>query len=117
MSALLKQTTDSMLKDHVLSIVNFLENGYLGEETNGEGDPLSAYDYLQDVLDINWILNNDKTYKGARLLVAFGGPNIWIDTNLEQVEGHWWGEKFICQYRHSDFAYELDEALEQIMGG
>lgn len=33
-----------------------------------------------DVLDVEWILTSDKELKGARLLVAFGGLNIWIDT-------------------------------------
>jgi hypothetical protein len=113
MSALPKQSTDQMLKDQVLHIVNQIESEEWGENIDGETP--SAYDYLTDVLDINWILNNDKSYKGARLLVAFGGPNIWIDTNLEQVEGYWWGEKFIAQYNHCNGAIELDNACEDLM--
>ena len=115
MSALPKDSTDQMLKDHVLSIVNSIENEQWGEDIE-DGQQATAFDYLSDVLDINWILNSDKTFKGARLLVAFGGPNIWIDTNLEQVEGYWWGEKFIAQYNHCNGAIELDQACEDLMG-
>lgn len=107
-------STDTMLKDQVLSIVKSIEEGAWGSSYDDEDQPGSAYDYLQDALDFNWLLNSDKSYKGARVLVAFGGPNIWIDTNLEQVEGYWWGEKFIAQYNHTDGAIELDEALEDI---
>ena len=53
---------------------------------------LSGYDYLEDALDIEYYVASDKTYLGARILVAFGGPNIWIDTKRGEVEGHWGGE-------------------------
>lgn len=107
---------DQMLKDHVLHIVKTIEQAEWGQSVDDENEPGTAYDYLSDVLDINWILNSDRSYKGARLLVAFGGPNIWIDTNLEQVEGYWWGSKFIAQYNHTDGAIELDNALEELFG-
>jgi hypothetical protein len=113
MTTIEKDSTKDMLKNKVLHICEQLENGF-NDELNSDDEQFSAYDYLQDVLDINWILNSDKSVKGARLLVAFGGPNIWIDTNLEQVEGYWWGEKFIAQYRTSEFSKELDYALEDI---
>lgn len=107
-------STDTMLKDQVLHIAKTIEDGSWGSSLDDEDEAGTAYDYLQDVYDINYITNSDKTYKGARLLVAFGGPNIWIDTNLEQVEGYWWGEKFIAQYNHTNGAIELDEALQDI---
>jgi hypothetical protein len=75
------------------------------------GEEFTAWDYLRDTLDINWILNNDRTYKGARVLVAFGGPNIWIDTVNERVEGYWWGDKYFASYNDS---IGLDSALEEL---
>ena len=76
-----------------------------------DGEEFTAWDYLRDALDINWILNNDRTYKGARVLVAFGGPNIWIDTVNEQVEGYWWGDKCLVSYND---AIDLDSTLEEL---
>lgn len=104
---------DNGLREMVLNIVRTIEEGDWGEPEEGE-DYSSAYDFLQDTYDINYITHSDKKYKGARLLVAFGGPNIWIDTNLEQVEGYWWGDKFIAQYNHTNGAIELDDALEDL---
>ena len=104
------------IKSHVLSIINDLNRGYAGygtEDDNGEYQ--DAFQYLEEVLDINWVLNNDKTLKGARLLVAFGGPNIWIDTSKGTVEGNWWGDSFTGVYdTDSEFANDLSEALETI---
>ena len=104
------------IKSHVLSIINDLNNGYDGYGTENEyGEYQDAFQYLQDVLDINWVLNSDRTLKGARLLVAFGGPNIWIDTCKGTVEGHWWGDSFTDTYdTNSEFARDLDEALDTL---
>lgn len=79
---------------------------------NHKGAPDSGFDYLQDALDIEYICNGAKEYLGARVLVAFGGPNIWINTRTKQVEGYWWGDKSIQSY--NDDAIGLDDSLEQL---
>ena len=111
------------IKSHVLSIIADIENGCQCESCIECGadlgkssfcpecevrnpDTLSGLDYISDVLDINWILNSDRTLRGARLLVAFGGPNIWIDTTTATVEGHWWGESFTASYHHDEMDIE-----------
>jgi len=101
--------TDSheQLKNQVLSIIKDIEKGL-----TDEGDTLSASDYLADVLDINYIINSDRSYKGARLLVAFGGPNIWIDTLHKNVEGYWWSDTFTDRY-YTD-AMGLDDLMEEL---
>lgn len=106
----------SNLNDQVMHIVQTLNEGFEGYlEENEDGETQTAFDYLQDALDFNWILNSDRTLKGARILVAFGGPNIWIDTNKGIVEGYWWGDNFTSEYdTNSEFARDLDEALETV---
>ena len=93
--AQLNKDSKSDLEYQVDSIIDTLESGHY--ETEDENGP-NGFDYLTDALDINYIINGDKTYKGARILVAFGGPNIWIDTFNQQVEGYWWGETIIKSY-------------------
>jgi hypothetical protein len=106
----------SDVKNNVLHIVDTLNNGFEGYLVENEyGEMQTAFDYLQDVLEFNWILNSDRTLKGARMLVAFGGPNIWIDTTRGIVEGYWWQDKFVAEYdTQSEFARDLDEALETL---
>ena len=48
--------------------------------------------YMEDVHDIEWITFNDGTFKGARLLVAGGGPTIWVNVKTDEVEGYWAGD-------------------------
>ena len=110
------------IKSHVLSIITDIENGVksescaeCGADLHNETDcpecdhdnldlAVSGFNYIADVLDINWILDSNREFKGARLLVAFGGPNIWIDTDKQTVEGHWWGDSFTASY----FRDEMD---------
>lgn len=100
------------LQNHVQSIAATLTNGF-GDELNHEGEPVSAFDYLQDALDIEYIVNNKREYLGARVLVAFGGPNIWVDTKRGIVEGAWWGDKATASFTDN---IGLDEALETLWG-
>ena len=54
---------------------------------------ISVEDLMEGVLDIEWITFNDHSYKAARLLVAFGGPNVWINTQDGTVDGYWGTDK------------------------
>jgi len=115
--------TKQQLNDNVLTIVNAIEqgievtqddidSGYYDEGQYEAGDIISGFDYLADVLDITWILFSDKTYKGAEVLVGFGGPNLWIDTVHNTVHGTWGGDKVSMSY-HDD-VMGIDEALEEL---
>ena len=46
-----------------------------------EGKNVYMQDFMEGVYDIEWITFNDGSYKGARLLVAGGGPTIWVNVN------------------------------------
>ena len=82
------------------------------EEAGAEpGDQISAFDWLQDALDIHYIVNGQGDYLGARILVAFGGPNIWVNTQARIVEGYW-EEKATASYM--DDALALDDALAEL---
>ena len=76
------------LKAHVIQIANNITNG-----VDSDDEEVSAYDYLEDYLDIEYICNSERECIGARILIAFGGPNIWVDTRNNIVEGVWWGER------------------------
>lgn len=75
----------------------------------------SGYDYLSDVLDIEYIVSADKTYKAARVLIAFGGPNAWINTQTNQLEVAWWSEP-VYRELPREFCEALDNTLEELYG-
>ena len=110
------------LKEQVLNIKETIESGItyadagmeIDAEANGYDltDVINGFDYLQDVLDIQYIVDSQEEYLGARILVAFGGPNIWIDTLNQRIEGAWWQDKFDAYY--DDDAMAIDDALREL---
>lgn len=98
------------IKSHVQEIANRLSNGFDGA-MNSDGEAMSAFDYLQDALDIEYIVSSKKEYLGARVLVAFGGPNIWVNTRTNKVEGYWWGDSASASFTDS---IGLDDALSEL---
>ena len=70
-----------------------------------------VHEWMNDVYDIEWITFNDHKYKAARLMVAGGGPNIWVNLQTGTVDGYWWGDT--CKHRFED-NLGLDEYLEEL---
>lgn len=55
-------------------------------------ETVTLYDYFSDVYDIEYILDSNREIIGARFLVAYGGPNIWVDSRRGVVSLNWWNE-------------------------
>lgn len=100
----------SDVKNHVQQIADMLSKGF-GDEKNSDGEDFSAFDYLTDSLDIEYIVSSKGEYLGARVLVAFGGPNIWVNTRTNIVEGHWWGDSAYASFTDN---IGLDDALSEL---
>jgi len=77
-----------------------------------EDEDLLGYLSSNQIMDINYVLDNNLDYVGSQLLVAFGGPNIWIDTQHQQVRGYWWGDNVIKDY-YEDSIY-LDDYIKEL---
>ena len=76
-----------------------------------EGKNIYMQDFMEDVYDIEWITYQDGRYKAARLLVAGGGPNIWVNLQTNTVDGYWASDK--CSWGFVD-NIGLDEYLEEL---
>lgn len=98
------------IKDQVKHIVNIIENGC--ESYENEGEMMDGFEYLSGALDIEYIVNSNREVLGARILVAFGGPNVWINTRTKQVEGYWWGDSCVMSYNTDSIG--LDDAIESL---
>ena len=48
----------------------------------------NGWDYIEDMLDINYVVSGDCEYLGAQILVGYGGPNIYIHTRSCTVKGY-----------------------------
>lgn len=72
---------------------------HCSEEFNSDdAEPVSMFDYFEDVLDITYYSKGRGAddYIGVRIMVACGGPNIYVDTFSRKVELYWWNETASC---------------------
>ena len=112
MSAVKKksETCEEQLRRMCKTIAEEITTGF-------EDKPNKSYTYLhkwmEDVYDIEWITHNDHTYKAARLLVAGGGPTVWVNLLGNTVDGYWWGDH--CKHGFVD-NIGLDDYLEEMHG-
>lgn len=86
---------------------------YCGETNDtGDFDQLSIYDYLDDILAIDFTVDRNKEYKSCEICIGWGGPNIYIDTDDAYVKLYWGNtsEKYPISYTASD---EIDEWAEE----
>jgi hypothetical protein len=114
MSALKKksETCEEQLRRMCKSIANSIsEPQQITDEETGEKREETTHDWMEDVYDIEWITHRDHSYKAARLLVAGGGPTIWVNLLGNTVDGYWWGDT--CKVPFSD-NLGLDDYLEEL---
>ena len=71
----------------------------------------TAGDWMEGTYDIRYLVNREKRYLGAELLVAGGGPTIWVDTWDKEVKGYWGTDRvtepFIDNLHLDDYCEEL----------
>ena len=65
-----------------------------------EGDGTCASEFVDTTYDIRYLVDHEKKYLGAQLMVAGGGPTIWVNTWTSEVEGYWGGDK--CTHYFQD---------------
>ena len=76
--------------------------------TKGKED---ASKWMEGVYDIRYIVDREKKYLGAMLMVAGGGPTIWVNTWTKEVEGSWAGDR--CTHYFQD-EIGLDDYNEEM---
>ena len=72
-----------------------------------------AHAWMQDVYDIRYIVDREKRYMGAELMVAGGGPTIWVNTYTKYVEGYWGVDKVLEPFIDN---LGLDDYCEELYG-
>ena len=76
----------------------------------GQWEALTLHDYLEDVLDITYIVQSDRqTLDGAKFYVTLGGPSVWLDTCSRSVELRWGGRSASW-----GLTWNVCEALDEI---
>ena len=99
------------LKDNVDFWIDLITTGNHDFELDEDQD-LPGYLSSNQIMEVKYVLDDKLDYVGSQLLVAFGGPNIWIDTQHQQVKGYWYEDKVIKDY-YKDSIY-LDDHIKEL---
>ena len=105
-----KEQLRRMCKDIADSISEPLERT---DGETGEKRTETASDWMGGVYDIRYIVDREKRYYSAELLVAGGGPTVWVNLNTKEVEGYWGCDRVIEPFIDN---LGLDEYCEEMYG-
>ena len=100
-----------MCKNIADSITNPDPN-FIGPEDE-EPRQETAHDWMEGTYDIRYLVDRDKRFMGAEIMVAGGGPTIWVDTWRDQVKGWWGGDKVLVPYTDN---LGLNDYCEEMYG-
>ena len=84
--------TNDMLYEQCKRISEELDE--LVDKYNNTDDCDDFIEYIEDNFGIDYIWRMGIGLIGVRILVAFGGPNIYIDTFDRVVRGYWGGTQY-----------------------
>ena len=76
-------------------------------------EQLTLWDYFEGMLDIDYIIDSNREYKACRIMMACGGPNIYINTWDKKVELYWWTESGEA-WLPSEICDEIDSFMEDL---
>ena len=79
---------------------------------NDNGEPVTAWEYLDNVLDMEYTTTPQHEYLGSRIAITLGGPNAWIDTRAGEIVVYW-GSDTAREWLPGDFIDGLDEMLSE----
>ena len=108
------ETCEEQLRRKCKSIADSITNPEMKEDGDtGEKYRETAHEWMEDVYDIRYYVDCNKRYLGCELMVAGGGPTIWVNTYTKEVEGYWGGDKVLEPFIDN---LDLDYYNEEIYG-
>ena len=77
------------------------------------GRERSAADWMEGTYDIRYLVDSQKRYLGAEILVAGGGPTIWVDLWDQEVKGYWGSDRVTVPFCDT---LDLNDYCEEMYG-
>ena len=117
MSAIKKksETCEEQLRRMCKSVADSITNPKEITAKEGFGELVkrteTAHDWMEGTYDIRYIVDREKRYYSAEMLVAGGGPTIWVSLNEMEVQGYWGADRvnepFIDNLGLDDYCEEM----------
>jgi len=107
------ETCEEQLRRMCKNIADSITNPdpkFIGPEDE-EPRQETASDWMEGTYDIRYLVDSSKRYLGAEIMVAGGGPTIWVDTWRATVKGYWGADRvsepFIDNIGLDDYCEEM----------
>ena len=71
------------------------------------------YEYFEDPLDIEFRCDARKRFRNVAVMLAFGGPNVYVDTKDREVKCYWGGSRGFA-WLPSEVCNEIEEYFEEL---
>ena len=115
MSAVRKksETCEEQLVRMCKNIADDITNPKKIPDIDNEPRTETASSWMEGVYDIRYIVDREKRYYSAELMVAGGGPTIWVSLNEMEVQGYWGGDRVNEPFIDN---LGLDEYCEEMYG-
>lgn len=97
--------TENRLLAYCEQVRNELKTAHEGD---GEGEYEDIFAYISDALDVDYRLSSQLELLGVCLYTTLGGPNVWIDTYHNTIEGRW-GSSSMSIYVADDICDEIND--------
>ena len=101
MTAIKKETCEEQLRRMCKNIAEEISAGpeQVNIHTGEDREEVTASKWMEDVYDIRYLVDREKRYLGCELMVAGGGPTIWVNTWTKEDEGYWGGDRVTWAYQ------------------
>ena len=98
--------TELRLKSMVDSYAEDVINGKMKFYPEDDDD-----DNYYEAYSVKYIVDQSGNLEDVMVMLAGGGPNIWLDTNAQEIQGFWGGDKY-TKYIY-DYEYIIEYFDEQ----
>ena len=115
MTAIKKETCGEQLRRMCKNIAEEISAGpeQVNIHTGEDREEVTASKWMEDVYDIRYLVDREKRYLGCELMVAGGGPTIWVNTWTKEVEGYWGGDRVTWAFQDN---IGLDDYCQEMYG-
>ena len=108
------ETSGEQLRRMCKNIADAITNPVTSNDEQEDGSVEQhggAGEWMEGTYDIRYYVDSSKRYLGAEIMVAGGGPTIWVNTYTKEVEGYWGCDKvrepFIDNLGLDDYCEEM----------
>ena len=84
-----EETCEAKLRSMCKNIADDITEGKQQDYNDQPRKEITAHEWMEDVYNIRYIVDSEKKYRGAMVMVAGNGPTIWVNTWTKEVEGSW----------------------------